>query len=380
MTHKAVGKNQEKEGKAKTPVSDQIKDLEDELSKTKYNKATQHHIGLVKAKIARLREKQEARGKSGKKGEGYSVKKSGEASVVLLGFPSVGKSTLLNSLTNADSPVGDYAFTTLTVIPGIMEYKHAKIQILDVPGIVKGASSGTGRGKEVLQVIRNADFVIILLDVFHPEQYDVIKKEVYNSKVRLNQKPPDVRITKKGRGGIQIGKTVLLPDLNEGTIRSILKEFKISNASVLIRERINADEFIDVVQKNRTYSNSITVLNKIDMVSKEYLQKIKKMIKPDVCVSAEKNENIDELKEKIFEGLEFIRVYCKEVGKPADIEVPVIIKKNSTVEDFANKLHKDFASKFRFSKVWGKSAKFPGQKKSLGHRILDQDVVEIHIR
>ena len=127
--------------------NEQIKEFEEELKKTKYNKKTQHHIGLVKAKIAKLRERQESRGKGGKKGEGYSVRRSGDATVLLLGFPSAGKSTLLNALTNAESETGAYAFTTLTVIPGTLEYKHAKIQVLDVPGIVKGASDGTGRGK-----------------------------------------------------------------------------------------------------------------------------------------------------------------------------------------------------------------------------------------
>src|SRR3989344_3138041 len=141
----------------------QIKDLQDELKKTKYNKATQGHIGIVKAKIAQLKEKQEMRTskKTGRSEHGYSVRKSGDATVLLLGFPSSGKSTLLNTLTGAQSVVAAYAFPTLSVIPGIMEYKQAKIQILDVPGIVSGAASGRGRGREVLAVIRNADLVLI---------------------------------------------------------------------------------------------------------------------------------------------------------------------------------------------------------------------------
>ena len=121
----------------------QIKEFEDELKKTKYNKATQGHIGIVKAKIAQLRENQETRTqkKTGSSEYGYSVRKSGDGTVLLLGFPSAGKSTLLNKLTDAHSEVAAYAFTTLTVIPGMMEYKQAKIQILDVPGIVSGAAS-----------------------------------------------------------------------------------------------------------------------------------------------------------------------------------------------------------------------------------------------
>ena len=94
-----------------------IQELEEELSKTKYNKKTQHHIGLIKAKIAELREKEASKKKSG--GTGYTIKKSGHATVALLGFPSVGKSTLLNALTKADSKVGSYDFTTLDLIPGL---------------------------------------------------------------------------------------------------------------------------------------------------------------------------------------------------------------------------------------------------------------------
>ena len=146
-------------------IEEQIKSLEDEISKTKYNKVTQGHIGKLKAKIAALKarkEKAQAHAKSSGGGPGFEVKKSGDASVALVGFPSVGKSSLISQLTEAESDIGEFAFTTLTCIPGLMEHRGAKIQILDLPGLIKGAADGKGRGREILNVIRSTDMVCLL--------------------------------------------------------------------------------------------------------------------------------------------------------------------------------------------------------------------------
>ena len=62
---------------------------------------------------------------------------------------SVGKSTLLTTLTGTHSEAASYEFTTLTCIPGIIHYNDTKIQLLDLPGIIEGASEGKGRGRQV---------------------------------------------------------------------------------------------------------------------------------------------------------------------------------------------------------------------------------------
>jgi len=358
----------------------QIKELEEQISKTKYNKKTQHAIGLYKAKLARLKETQIKRSTGGKKGEGYSVKKSGDATVVICVFPSVGKSTLLNAITGAQSKVGAYAFTTLTVIPGLLEYKDAKIQILDVPGVVEGAAAGTGRGKEVLAVMRTADLAILLIDVNFPEHLEVLKKEIYDSGLRLDQRLPNMKIAKKARGGIDAASTVKLTKTDFATIKDVMKEFRIFNADVVIREDITIDQLIDYVEANKIYIPSLVVLNKIDMAESKKLEEIKKKVRPEVCVSGELKIGMEELKEAIFKKLNFIRVYCKEVGKKADLEIPMIMKGGSTIGDMCDKLHRDFVNKFRFARVWGKSAKFPGQKLALSHKLLDKDVVQIHMK
>src|SRR3989454_8461994 len=139
-------------------IEEQIRSVEEESGRPQYNKHTQPHIGKLKAKLARLRdevEKRQAKGKGG--GVQYAVRKSGNATIGLVGFPSTGKSTLLNAITAASSEVGAYDFTTLDVIPGVLDYRGAKIQVLDMPGLIRGASKGRGRGREVISVARICD-------------------------------------------------------------------------------------------------------------------------------------------------------------------------------------------------------------------------------
>ncbi|MFH1400145.1 MAG: GTP-binding protein [Nanoarchaeota archaeon] len=359
--------------------NDRIKDLEAEVAKTKYNKSTQHHIGLVKAKIAKLKEKEQARGSKKGKTEGYSVRKTGDGTVLLLGFPSVGKSTLLNALTNANSEVAAYAFTTLTCIPGLLDYKHAKIQILDVPGIVKGAASGKGRGKEVLAVMRSADLALIIVDALHPEHFDVLIKEVYDSGIRLNQRRPDVRVKKTAKDGLRIGRTVRTPDLSDATLTAVLRELGINNAEVLIREPIDVDRLIDIVEGNKVYMPSVTVINKADLVTAERLKAVKRKVRSDIEISAHKKDHTEELKDIIFNKLDLIRLYLKEPGKPADMVEPLIVHKDATIGEVCTKLHRDFLDKFRFARVWGLSAKFDGQRVMAKHVLIDEDVLEIHL-
>lgn len=356
-----------------------INELEDLIANSQYNKRTQRAIGMYKAQLAKLKEKVAGQ-KSGGASDGFAVRKTGDGTVVLLGFPSVGKSTLLNGLTNAESEVGAYAFTTLTVVPGILEYKYAKIQILDVPGVVYGAASGRGRGTEVFAVLRSADLILILLDVHHPEHYEALLREVYESGIRVNKRAPDVKIKKTAKDGIKISKTVKLTHLDDDTIKGILNTFKISNADVIIRSDITDDELIDCIEANKKYVPSITVLNKVDSVSKEQADKIARKVHANMLISAQKKEHLEELKELIFEKLDIIRIYMKEPGKSPDMEVPMIAFRNYTVHDVCNKLHKDFVSKFKFCRIWGKSAKFPGQKLSSKHVLQDGDILELHLR
>ncbi|MEE3491297.1 MAG: GTPase, partial [Methanobrevibacter sp.] len=257
-------------------IEEKIKDIEEEIEKTPYNKATSHHIGKLKAKLSKLKEESLQRSSGGSKGQGFHVKKSGDATVVLVGFPSVGKSTLLNNITNAESKVGAYQFTTLDIVPGVMEHKNAKIQVFDIPGIITGASSGKGRGKEILSVARTADLILVVLDTLNPQHLKVILEELRNIGIRPNEQPPDVTVKRKKLGGVKVSSTCKLTHLDEKTIRSILNEYGYINADVLFRDDVTMDQFIDVLDRNKSYVPMLILLNKVDLVDDAYIKELKK--------------------------------------------------------------------------------------------------------
>jgi len=361
-------------------IPEKIKAIQDEMAQTKVNKATEHHIGLLKAKIAKLKREQEDNvvKKRGAKTDGFDVRRSGDATVVFIGLPSVGKSTLLNKLTDAQSIIGAFQFTTTTVVPGMMEYRGAKIQILDLPGIIKGASTGKGLGRRILSVARSADLVLLLLDVFQPYHEKVLINELGNIGIRLNTLPPNITIEKSSMGGIAVAQQVKLTKISEKHLKDILHIYGIVSARVVIREDVTSEQLADYIAGNISYSKAITILNKIDLVNKQFLKDLKKKIKSDVIeVSANSDINIDLLKEKIYEKLKFIRIYMRPKGGETDFKEPFIAREGDAVEDVCNKIHRRMKKQFRYGMVWGKSVKFGGQRVGLNHILLDEDVLTI---
>ncbi len=362
-------------------IEEQIKDIEEELAKTDYNKKTQHHIGKLKAKLARLKDEVELRRSKGPKTAGYAVRKSGNATVALVGFPSVGKSTLLNKITNAESAVAAYQFTTLTVVPGLMEYKGAKIQVLDLPGLIKDASKGKGRGKEVLSVVRSADLILLMIDVFETN-VQVLVDELKTANIRLNQRPADIVIARKNRGGVTVNFTTKQSTLDEELVRDMMNEYGHINADIVVREDIVEDQLIDYISGNRIYLPGLVVINKTDLVNPAYLKHIEKRLKgwKVIPISAEKEQGIERLRDEIFDALRFIRVFMKPQGKEADMVEPLVIKDGSDIGMVCDAIHRDFRRNFRYAQVWGKSARFPGQIVGLDHVVRDQDIVTIIVR
>lgn len=359
-----------------------LAEIEHEYNRTQKNKATALHLGLLKAKMAKLKREiiEGPGGKGGgKPGEGFEVTKAGDARVGLVGFPSVGKSTLLTKLTGTQSEAAAYEFTTLTCIPGTFKYKGCKIQLLDMPGIIEGAKDGKGRGRQVIAVAKTCDLILIVLDAGKPMTHKkLIEKELEGFGIRLNKKPPNVYFKRKEKGGIALAAVGCeMTNLDKETVTSICKEYKISNADITLKEDITVDDLIDVIEGNRVYTPCLYVLNKIDSITIEELDLLSK-VPHYVPICAYKEWNFDELLEKIWSYLDMIRLYTKPKGQIPDYDSPIVLPASlSTVEQFCSRIHRTLMKQFKHALVWGKSVKHHPQKVGKEHHLADEDVIQI---
>lgn len=352
-------------------IDQQIEEIKAYIRKTPYHKGTEREIGLLKAKIAKLKAKKESDAMRGSSGRGisYAVKKQGDATIVLVGPPSAGKSTLLNTLTNAESKVAPYAFTTVSVIPGMMKYRDADIQVLDVPGLIEGAEEGKGRGREVLSVVRGADLLVLMSDVDRPQAIDRIKEALENNGIRIDATPPDIGIVKKVDGGIII-KSNIKQNFDEETIKEIARDMGIKNAEIHLRQKVNADEIIDAFSKNRAYIPSITVLNKAD-------ESDERPIKNAIYISAVENNNLDKLREYIWEKLRLTRIYLLRKDEVPHKNNPMIVKSEITLREVAKLISNEMAEEKKSAKIWGNGAKFDGQTVSLKTKVKEGMIIRL---
>ena len=383
-------------------IESKIAAIEAEMARTQKNKATMGHLGLLKARIAKLKKElltQSASGGGGG-GEGFDVRSTGDARVGLVGFPSVGKSTLLQRLTGVESRAEAYEFTTLTCIPGSFKYKGCDIQLLDLPGIIEGAALGKGRGKQVIGVARTCDLILIVLDASKPMAHmKIIEQELEGFGIRLNKKPPKIKIKKLPKGPINTIKIVKQTHLDDQTIQKLCKEFRINSCEITLRCDATMDELIDALEGNRIYIPALYVLNKIDSISIEELNLLARIPKV-VPISGKQGWNVGDeddkmskvickklgntgsagvsLLECIWKELKMMRLYTKPKGQIPDLNDPVILPKDKcTVHDFCLKIHKRLAESIDYAWVWGTSTKFNPQKVGKDHKLHDEDVIQI---
>ena len=243
------------------------------------------------------------------------VEKVGAAQVVVIGPPNAGKSQLVSAITSASPTVAEYPFTTQQATPGMMEFENIKIQLIDTPPLVPQAIEWW-----LPHMIKRADALLIVVDLSDAPlaQLEAVLAELENRKI----------------------------EIRENKVRTLIigNKLDLKNAS----DNYNA-------LKNQ-YAGQL----------------------PVIAVSAKESIGLEELKQKIYEVLDIIRVYTKTPGQKPDFTDPIILERGGTLEDAAAAVHKDFAAKLKYARLWG-SGKHDGLMVKRNHVLQDGDIIELHM-
>ncbi len=228
-------------------------------------------------------------------------------------------------------------------------------------------------------MVRNADLVLLVTDT-SVEGLDKIRSELYSAGIVLDRERKNISVKKTNSGGIRIHRPRKL-SMSDEDIRDILKEFRIVNAEVFLREDITQDDLVEYLRGNAVYVPSLTVVNKVDMPHsrEELMERLRGGVKNYVLVSAASGLGIEELKERIFSSLSLVRIYLRDKSGRIDYERPLVLRKGGVrIEDVCRHISREMLSSFRYAIVSGPSRRIGGEQRvGLDHEVYDGDVVTI---
>ena len=369
-------------------IEEQIAHLERFCGVVVKHKGVENHLRMAKQKLKRLKATQEKM-RQAKKGTGerWLVPKGEDAQIAIIGTVNSGKSSVLNKIAQSESAakIGSYPFTTVKPEVGSTTARGARLQLVELPAIVLGSVRGEMSGKLVLAGVRNSDCVILTIDLSEDpiEQLELIMKELTVGKIRLNVNKPSVTVEKVGSGNIQIFNSHFYEGKGKEEITEIMRTKGYMNVIVRFHGPTSIDQFFDALDRTISYLPAIILATKGDLEgSKQGYDDLLAYLKDNdlnfdvVPTSCEKDEGFSGLEEEIFKNLSKIRIYTrKSDGEIA--ERPIILDEGSTVQSAIEVLSKKMLKFFRFARIWGKSAKFDGEKVGLDRALEDGDIIQV---
>jgi len=365
---------------------ERIRLMQEFLSLVPKHKGTERMCAHIRRQISQLKEEIEHRKRTTKTGRAasYFPEKAGAAQVVVLGPTNVGRSSLLRAVTNATPQVAPYPFSTRSPVPGMLPYRDIQFQLVEAPPVVEGSSEGKADGFQILSLARNADGLIIMVDLADDPvgQYAMAVGELEKSRILTVEPDGEVEIQRRGHGRtIQFIWEGELEGCTAEEVVDLLREYRIRSALVRVRGRVTLDAVEDAIFGNAVYRPALVIANKADLLSRpEALASLKEAAEPleVVPVSALVTPNLaDVLGSKLFDLLGITRVYTKEPGKEPSRD-PIVARRGLTVGDLAKTIHSDFYRRFKYARIWGPSANFPAERVGLDRELADGDIIELH--
>jgi ribosome-interacting GTPase 1 len=310
---------------AKNPT-EKLTCLEDMLTLLPKHKGTDKLRADLRRRISKVKATSQGKKAAGKRESVFQIDKEGAGQVVVVGPANVGKSALVARLTNANPEVADFPLTTWKPTPGMMPVENIQVQLVDTPPLNRDYVE-----PELLDLIRRSELILLVVDL----QTDPVQ-----------QLEETVNLLEENR----IVPSHLRDKYEEERLLKFIPFLVLANKN----DDENTDENLEIFR---------------ELTDHDW---------PMISVSTITGRNLELLKNTLVDKLQIIRVYSKAPGKEPDLTAPFILKRGSTVEDFAGRVHKDFIDKLKIARVWGDSV-FDGQMVQRDYILRDGDVVELHI-
>ncbi|GBC68364.1 GTPase Obg [archaeon HR01] len=364
-------------------LEEKIRALEEALPLIPDHKGTERMRAQLKTTLAKLRREAERR-KSVKVGrhDEFSVRREGDVQVSLLGVANSGKSTLLSSLTNAKPAIAPYSLTTVRPIPGMTQHMDVEIQLVELPAILTDGLEETSFTGRSIAFARNSDLIAIMLDCANNplQQLEKIIQLLDEGGITLRRREAIVVVEKKDSGGIRlVSFGHFRASLQE--VRSLLESVGVKNAVVKVYGDAGLEELEEQLLRETVYKPSVVVGGRADLADAGELERLRRRVeelgRPLVLFSVRDRASITHLRDILYQNLNIIRIYTQKDG--VITRKPVVLGVGSTVQELARVIHKDFAERLRYARVWGRSVRIQGQQVGPGHRLEDGDVVELFL-
>ena len=241
--------------------------------------------------------------------DSIAVRREGAAQIALVGPPNVGKSSLLQALSEIQIKTGDYPFTTLRPVPALTRVGGVLLQLVEIPGLIEGASEDRGGGRALLGVLRSVDGIVYCSRAdADPTELEVVRAEIDAAGI---DKPAMLAATRAD-------------EADAGAIDRLAAAFP----------------DLDVVP--------VSILDEA---------------------------SLEAFREAVWALTGLIRVRLRKDG--AVDEEPLALRPGATVTDVADWVHHDLGSSLTGGRVWGRSARFEGQRVGRDHVVADGDIVEV---
>jgi len=385
----AEAKNKYRQASLARKPEEKIRLLQEFMSMFPKHKGTENLRAQVKRKISLLKKEIEEKKqkKSGTGGPKVFIEKEGDAQIVILGPTNVGRSSLLSILTNSKVLISSYPYTTTEPTPGMFNYKDLQLQMVETPAIMEGSSEGGSWGLQTLTSARNADGIVLMVDLSQNpvEQFALISAELEKAKIVTRKPNARIEIEKKYMGAklkfIVLGRLI---DCSVKDLTRLLKSYGIRDATVKIWGEATFDDVEEAIFEGKVHRPAIILANKADNPkAAERLEQLKEVVGDEMkilAVSCTAKLGLDELGSEIFDMLNIIRIYTKDPNKRDASMRPFTIRKDSNIFDLAKRIHSDFYEQFSYAKVWSKRLRFSPQKGGGTFPLQDGDTVEIHTK